>query len=392
MGDFARQMFMNKQFRVVFFSLGFFLAGWPAAASAQNSRAEIIAEAQAEKARALAAETPSATERFITFATRPRTSAFYPWLGKAYRGSGLTVGLGYDRRLPAGGGLNIVGGGNQRGSWLGRADIHLRPLDDPRQLRLVASESRANGLAFFGVGTGTTKDDRSTYDVRQREARLEVGLPLAAGVTFVGAAGYHGVTTFDAPVAVNIDQRIDYLRVSTGLRADWRPAPGYATRGGSARVDFIRRFAGNDDRASFDEIEAEITQLIPFVSEQFTFAFRALATTTRVNDDHTVPFFFLPYVGSGNTLRGFANNRFKDRSRLVLSGEYRWRASRIIDMALFVDHGAVGPALTDLDRDAFRTAWGAGMRFHTPIRTVFRFDVAKSREGIRLVFSTSQPF
>jgi len=364
----------------------------PSAAEAQTSRAAEIGAAQAEKARRLAAEQPSTTERFITFATRPRTSAFYPWFGKAYRGSGLAAGVGYEHRLPSGGGVNLVAGGNQRGSWIGSANFRLRPIGNPRQLHVVARETRANGLAFYGVGAGTTVTDRTKYDVRQREALLEGSIPIARGLVVTGSAGYHGLTTLDAPAAVNIDQRIDYLRLSAGARVDWRPAPDYATRGGSARIDWIRRAADRRDRATFDEIETELTQLVPLVNEQFTLAFRALATTTRVQDGHAVPFFFLPYVGSGNTLRGFANNRFKDRSRLVFSAEYRWRASRIIDMALFADHGAVGPALADIDRDTFHTTWGAGLRFHTPATTVFRFDVARSREGWRLVFGRSQPF
>ena len=40
-------------------------------------------------------------------------------------------------------------------------------------------------------------------------------------------------------------------------------------------------------------------------------------------------------------LRGYPSWRFRDRNRLLLTGEYRWTAGQFVDMALFVDAGKV---------------------------------------------------
>jgi outer membrane translocation and assembly module TamA len=46
----------------------------------------------------------------------------------------------------------------------------------------------------------------------------------------------------------------------------------------------------------------------------------------------------------------------------------------------------------DLDFNGLRKDYGVGARFHTPFATVFRVDVARSREGTRFVFATSPAF
>ncbi len=99
-----------------------------------------------------------------------------------------------------------------------------------------------------------------------------------------------------------------------------------------------------------------------------------------------------PYLGSGSTLRGYSNRRFTDRNRMLLTGEYRWRPSRYLDMALFLDAGQVAANRSDFDLDEFDVAWGLGARFHGPHFTALRLEVARGREGIRIIFAGSQPF
>ena len=88
-----------------------------------------------------------------------------------------------------------------------------------------------------------------------------------------------------------------------------------------------------------------------------------------------------PYLGSGTTLRGFANRRFTDRNRVLLTGEYRWRPSRYLDMALFIDAGQVAPDRRDFDLDAVRVAWGIGARFHGPTSTRCASSGARPRRA-----------
>jgi outer membrane translocation and assembly module TamA len=119
---------------------------------------------------------------------------------------------------------------------------------------------------------------------------------------------------------------------------------------------------------------------------------RAMMTIATPDSGHEVPVMLAPFLGSGSTLRGFANRRFSDRNRLLLSGEYRWRPSRYLDMALFLDAGQVAPNRRDFDLSEFETAWGLGARFHGPNFNALRIEVARGREGIRFIFAGSQAF
>ena len=72
-----------------------------------------------------------------------------------------------------------------------------------------------------------------------------------------------------------------------------------------------------------------------------------------------------PFLGSGSTLRGFANRRFTDRNRMLLTGEYRWRPSRYLDMALFMDAGQVAADRRRLRSEANSMSPGASARAST---------------------------
>ena len=173
---------------------------------------------------------------------------------------------------------------------------------------------------------------------------------------------------------------------------DWRTSPGYSTRGGFYRATFEHNEESEGRPYSFNVQEFEAVQLVPLVREQFVLAARALVTLTDPNPGHDVPVIMMPFLGSGSTLRGFANRRFTDRNRALLSGEYRWRPSRYLDMALFMDAGQVAADRRQFDFNAFDVSWGIGARFHGLNFNALRLDVARGREGIRIVFSGGQPF
>ncbi len=61
-------------------------------------------------------------------------------------------------------------------------------------------------------------------------------------------------------------------------------------------------------------------------------------------------------------------------------------------MALFLDAGQVAAERQDLTAANFETAWGLGARFHGPHFNAFRIEVARGREGLRIIFGGSQAF
>jgi outer membrane translocation and assembly module TamA len=126
--------------------------------------------------------------------------------------------------------------------------------------------------------------------------------------------------------------------------------------------------------------------------ENWVIALRALASTTSTSAGEEVPHFLMPSLGGSHWLRGYPTWRFRDRNRLLLSGEYRWTAGPFVDMALFLDAGRVAARARDLDSTGFKKSYGIGMSLHTLTSTVTRIELARTGEGTSLLFSFSPSF
>jgi outer membrane translocation and assembly module TamA len=372
-------------------------------ASAQSTRVEAIAEQQAEKAKALAPEGPSNAERVIRrVLLSPLLSGgdgIYPWFGSVFSGTGMALGVGYLKRLENAAYVNVQTGYSINSSRVVRATVAAPELIyDLVQLDATAQWLDARGVSFYGSGPGSQKADRVRYDYKPLEvganATIKPGryLFLSGGYSFLDINTTLDVPRFRPAEMPGIDRDLTFQVTRATLAFDWRTSPGYSTRGGFYRATVERHHESGGRPFSFQSKEFEVVQLVPLLREQFVLAGRALMTIATPDSGHEVPVMVGPFLGSGSTLRGFSNRRFSDRNRVLLSGEYRWRPSRYLDMALFLDAGQVAPNRNDFDFSSFETAWGLGARFHGPNFNALRIEVARSREGVRLVFAGSQAF
>ncbi len=121
-------------------------------------------------------------------------------------------------------------------------------------------------------------------------------------------------------------------------------------------------------------------------------AFRAYAQTTYDKSGQQIPFFMMPSFSGGSDLRAYSSWRLRDLNSLLLQGEWRANINRFLEMALFYDAGKVAHQRSDLDLHAMKSDYGVGFRFHGPITTPLRIELAKGNEGFVLNFSASQVF
>ena len=151
-------------------------------------------------------------------------------------------------------------------------------------------------------------------------------------------------------------------------------------------------YADRGDTYSFDRVDAELVQHIPILRETWVLSLRGRLQTT-LDDDDAVPFFLLPSLGSGSTLRGYSSWRFRDRHSLLMSAEWRWIPNRSgLDMAIFYDAGKVTPRFDDISLEGLKSDVGIGVRFHTLAATPLRIELARGSEGTRLVFAGDAAF
>jgi len=373
----------------------------PALASAQSTRVQEKSDEQAEKAKALGVEGPSDAEivvrRILLSPLLSGPGGVYPWFGSVFGGSGMSAGIGGLKRLERMASLNGQAGMSINGSMLLRGTFVAPQLwRGMMQVDALGQWTKANDVAFYGLGQHTIQNHRTGYDYTPTEIGGNVTIKPMRFVSFTGNYTYLAFSTeLEEPRpeshAAGLELELAFHIARGTVAVDCRPAAAYSTRGGFYRATFEQNQEAKGRPYSFTSQEYEVVQLVPLVREQFVLAFRGLMTLTSTDPEDFVPVVMAPYLGSGSTLRGYANRRFTDRNRALMTGEYRWRPSRYMDMALFLDAGQVAPD-HHFDLDEFDVAWGIGARVHGPTFTALRVELTRGREGFRLVFAGSQPF
>lgn len=67
-------------------------------------------------------------------------------------------------------------------------------------------------------------------------------------------------------------------------------------------------------------------------------------------------------------------------------------ANRFMETAVFYDTGKVAARRADLDLNGLKSDYGFGFRFHGPLATPLRIEVARSPEGLRFIVATHPIF
>jgi hypothetical protein len=376
-----------------------------------QTRADEVAARQREKAAAATPYEQNRAEAFFEqleagrwFLGEPR--GWYPMLGTVALGGGLAGGAGYRRYL----GYDSYVDANALYSIFGYKKVQLTghtPDHFGNRVDLTASIGwiDATKLPFYGLGQNSRLGRETNYRLARsyvegaatvRPTRW-LRLRLDGGVDDYDQSGGRGRSLsieeiFNPTTAPLLGEDPRYLRGQASATAFWRGSPGYSRSGGVYRIAYEQFNPQRGDGSSFGLVHTEIVQHAPILRDTWVLSFRARGDSI-VNPSDVVPFFLMPTLGGGNTLRGFATHRFVDRHALLLSGEFRWLPNRrVVDMALFVDAGKVAPVLDDIRLNDMHVDYGVGLRFHTPTDTVLRFDLAKSREGFRFVISGSPAF
>ena len=395
------------------FTLVLLVAGAATTAAAQapeaDTREAVIVAAQAAKVPTEHPYVPSAGERLMDRAEAilvGGTPSWHPFLDSAYRGGGFTLGLGYMRHVSSYNFVDVRGSYTIAGYKRAEAEFVAPKLFHRRgELSVLGGWRDATEVAFYGIGTNTPQQDRTNYGFEQPYAsalltvRPRRGLFLLRGGaewsrwSLKSGSGNSPSTdaVYTPETLPGLGTTTNYAHLQGTLGLDWRTSPEYARRGGFIGVT-VHDYIDQDSRFGFGAVHYEAIEHLPILRETWVLSLRGLVETTYRNDGEQVPFFMLPSLGGGSDLRGFSSWRFRDRHRLLLQGEWRIMANRFLDTAVFYDAGKVEARTSDLDLDGLKTDYGFGVRFHTPVSTPLRVEVARSREETRLIIAMSPVF
>jgi hypothetical protein len=376
---------------------------------AQQTRQAVIEQAQREKVKTLHAPVPSQGERIMAKAESILTTVgrgWYPFFDSGYTGGGFALGPGYRLYLSPYTLLDARASYSVRSYKLAEVEVTAPHLFHRRgKLSILGGWRDATQVGFYGLGTDSSKDDRTNYGFEQpyASALLTVEparkyLLLRGGVEWTrwkeqpGQGAHPSIETVYAPAALpGIGAEPTYVHLQGTVGLDWRTARDYTRRGGFYGVT-LHDYADSDEHFGFRRVDYELIQHVPVLREAWVLSFRGRVITTYDKTDQQIPFFLLPAIGGGSTLRGYDSFRFRDRNSLLLQAEWRIMASRFLDTAVFYDAAKVTAQRSDLDFSSLKTDFGFGVRFHGPFTTPFRVDLARSREGLVVVFASSAAF
>ncbi len=351
---------------------------------------------------------------------------FYPRLAWIARGSGPAAGVRY-WRPEVFRGLDLMGSAfhswnryqhydlhfgmiPNRGMGIPPASLDDEEVEDQGEIdRSRISRFRLYGsaryryqpeVAYFGTGPDSRKEDRTAFLLKDFLARATVGYQFNPRVAWVFRGGLlrHALgpgrdsstptlqERFTADNTPGLDAPPSYLTLASGLVVDSRDNPGVPRRGWFGALTWEKfHQLGGWNRYNFSQWGLDARTYLPLGSEHRVLALRWLALYADSTDGNAVPFFLQPSLGGSRGMRGFRSFRYRGDKLMQFQAEYRWEASRRLELAIFADSGMVANKGERLSLDKLKSDFGIGLRFKSSRGILFRLDQAWSNEGPRTV-------
>ena len=339
-----------------------------------------------------------------------RKTGVYPELDNMPAGAGwVTAGPGYRRWL---GGDRLVIDASAAWSWrsytMAQGRFELTNL--ARSRVAVGAQFRWQDLTqvtYFGTGLDAPLSDRSEYRLTSTNVAGYVTFRPAEHVAVTTRVGYLPGPKIAEPAGTfkrgnpdtqdvfpndpvyAVEEQPPFVHGELSVTVDDRDARSHPTRGGIYRGSWA---SYNDLRAglfSFARYEVEAARYVPVADARWVFAFHGWGVFTNASDNALVPFYLMPSLGGGNTLRAFPDYRFHDQHLLLTTAEARFALFDHVDLAAFVDAGSVASRMRLLD--LAERSYGMGVRLHAERATFLRLDMAHGREGWNVQLRLSDP-
>jgi hypothetical protein len=180
-----------------------------------------------------------------------------------------------------------------------------------------------------------------------------------------------------------LELRIDTRRSASRYEMETVPSTGWLLSGfGGKAIDF--------DKAPTDYYRygADLQAYFRLGEAPRLLAFRVYGEGVTGDLDQDIPFVDVPRLGGPLLLRGYDQDRFRDRVLGLASAEYQWDLGYMLTGFLFVDAGRVYPKLDEIEIKDMRVGYGGGIQLQTPGSFIGRVGVASSIDG-GLLFNLS---
>ena len=328
---------------------------------------------------------------------------FYPRIGGLSQGSGIAGGGGYRRHL--GWAYVDVSAAASTKAYRG-VDAMLGWIDTKYADVSTKFTFRNNTQDdFYGLGIDTTDATRVDFGIRSTDLSTRAAVHVAPWLRLGADVGYlipsvrHGrdanlrtiESIFTDDTAPGLAQQPHFVHDSVFAEADSRDAHGFPRRGGFYRAAYSLWNDRTFEQFNFRRFDVIGSHFLSVASNDVVALRLALSYSNNAPGDR-VPFYLLPYVGGGDTVRSFREFRFRDENAGVANVEFRHKVHSMAHVAGFVDFGKVARDWQDINPHHVRHAYGIGLRGGTDDKTYLRLDVARGDDGTRVFLKFTPSF
>lgn len=260
---------------------------------------------------------------------------------------------------------------------------------------------------FYGLGQHPRREARTDYSISgpsldavvQWQRNRHFGLSGRAGMIDLdlGPGTNDQVPNtelvFLPAEAPGLTRQDRYAVIGVASTVDYRDDADVPSRGTWVSAAFWEMTGLSDSAApNVTRVVTEARWFHPVRHRAHVVALRGLMSSRVSTSTTPSPFYLQPTLGGSQTLRGLASFQLRGDAVWAATAEYRWHAFKWIEIAPFVDAGAVATRFTQLSdvRPAFTP--GIGLRVRNDKRLFARLDVAHGRDGYRFVFDVGGPF
>ena len=260
---------------------------------------------------------------------------------------------------------------------------------------------------FYGLGMSSSATNKTTFELDRSEAHMEASLLAASWLTITGGGGWVDLSAADSnyspatSISTQFDRRsapglglpATFGVLSASAVLDWRDIPGNPRNGGRFQLSVDRHSDQSGHQYSFSSATLDVEQHFSWWRRQRVLSLRGRTAVAAPDTGNDVPFYLQPTLGGSRVLRGFATDRFRDRSLVWAQAEYGWDLWPFLGTVLFYEAGAVASEPAALGFKDLKRDYGIGFRIGSARTIAVRTDVAfGSGEGTRIAMRFSHAF
>ncbi len=267
----------------------------------------------------------------------------------------------------------------------------------PFSLDVKAEYDKFLKYYFYGIGSGSKKENKAEFSFEKKELQFKVGRGLSPHfvieATYVlrSVRYYHIEEGPFEDILRTVGEQFSPLATIL-LRYDTSDSQIHPKRGYRIlfQNDWAGKFLGNKD-ARFHRFAIDLRKFTLLFGMNDVLAFRLLIQKIS---GAQIPLFEMSVLGGGSemdAMRGFKLNRFLDKGKFLFNAEYRFPLWKKLGGNVFLDAGHIWPSWKEIDLMKSVLDFGWGLRYYLH-NFVVRFDMGFSDEGTGVYFNFGHIF